>query len=140
MNIATNGCRGIFPLFALLLLGVPAGVKAQLAPDLTTTDLTTIDRTYNYNLGPTGMRGWMYRDGRNVGDFGTMTGQQPWQILVTTVGANTPASGILASDDVILGAIAGSGAVPLFTNDARKSLGWAIVAAEAGDGKLKLKR
>ncbi len=130
-----------FALLALpVLLGFSGGVEAQLAPDLTTTDLSTIDRTYTYNLGPTGMRGWMYRDGRNVGDLGTMTAQQPWQILITTVGANTPASGLLASDDVILGASAGSGPVSLFTNDSRKSLGWAIVAAEAGDGTLKLKR
>jgi len=132
--------RARFALLALtLLLGVARGVKGA-APNLTTEDLSTIDRTYTYNLGPTGMRGWMYRDGNNVGDFGTMTAQPPWQILVTTVGANTPASGMLAVDDVILGASAGSGAVPLFTNDSRKCLGWAIGAAEAGDGKLKLKR
>ena len=47
---------------------------------------------------------------------------------------------MLATDDVILGASAGGGAVPLFTSDARKSLGWAIGAAEAGKGVLKLKR
>ena len=43
-------------------------------------------------------------------------------------------------DDVILGAKAGAGAVSLFTSDARKSLGWAINAAEAADGVLSLKR
>jgi len=64
----------------------------------------------------------------------------PYQILVTAVAANTPAAGILATDDVILGASAGAGAVPLFTSDARKSLGWAIGAAEAANGVLKLKR
>ena len=117
------------------------GARAA-APDLTATNLTNIVTTYNYNLGPTGMRGWLYRDGANVGDFGTMTGQKPWQILVVTVGSNTPASGIMASNDVILGVSAGVGnvPVPLFTNDARKSLGWAIGAAEAGDGVLNLKR
>ncbi len=127
--------------FAWLALALPTGVQAQLAPDLTTTDLATIDRTQTYNLGPTGMRGWIYHDGNNVGDFGTMSGQSPWQILVTTVGTSTPASGILATDDVILGASVGAGAVPLFTNDSRKSLGWAIGAAEASaTGVLKIKR
>ena len=127
--------------FALAVLIAPAVAQAA-APDLTATNLTNIVTTYNYNLGPTGMRGWLYRDGANVGDFGTMTGQKPWQILVVTVGTNTPASGIMASNDVILGVSAGAGnvPVPLFTNDARKSLGWAIGAAEAGDGVLNLKR
>ena len=122
-----------------LLLGGLGGARAA-APDLTKTNLATIDTTHNYNLGPTGMRGWLYRDGANVGDFGTMTGQKPWQILVVTVGTNTPASGIMASNDVILGVSAGTGnvPVPLFTQDARKSLGWAIGAAEAGDGTLKV--
>ncbi len=131
-----------FELLTLtLLLGLPGGVQAQLAPDLTAAGVIAgIDRTATYNLGPTGMRGWIYRDGNNVGDYGTMSGQQPWQILVTTVGSGTPAFGVLATDDVILGASAGSGAVTLFTNDSRKSLGWAIGAAEAADGILKLKR
>ena len=126
----------------LLALAFPAGVQAQLAPDLTITALGTIDRTLTYNLGPTGMRGWIYRDGNNVGDFGTMSGQQPWQILVTAVGTATPASGIMAYDDVILGVSAGAGNLPVpnFTNDSRKCLGWAIGAAEAGDGRLNIKR
>ena len=47
-------------LFALVLvLGVPGGVKAA-APDLTVVDLSTIDTSHNYSLGPTGMRGWIY--------------------------------------------------------------------------------
>jgi hypothetical protein len=141
MRSTALGRAGLARLALTLLMGFPGWVRAQ-APDLTATDLATIDRTYTYNLGPTGMRGWLYRDGNNVGDLGTMTGQKPWQILVATVGAGTPASGILATDDVILGANAGAGNVPVpaFTNDARKSLGWAIVAAEAGDGTVNLKR
>ena len=143
MKNVTYGSRRVHALLALaLLLGCGAGVKAQLAPDLTRTNLASIDTTYNYSLGPTGLRGWLYRDGRNVGDFGTMTAQKPWQILIVTVGANTPASGIILSNDVILGVSTGVGQlpVPLFTNDARKSIGWAIGAAEATDGWLNLKR
>ena len=126
-----------------LLLGLPSGAKAQLAPDLTSPGVIAgINTTYNYSLGPTGMRGWLYRDGRNVGDYGLMTAQKPWQILVVAVGANTPAYGIMASNDVILGVSTGLGnlPVPLFTNDARKCLGWAIGAAEAGDGAMNLKQ
>jgi hypothetical protein len=112
------------------------------APDLTAAGVIAgIDTTFTYNLGPTGMRGWLYRDGANVGDLGTMTGLQPWQILVTAVGTNTPAYGNLAVNDVLLGVSTGEGTpVSLFTADARKSIGWAIGAAEAGDGVMNLKR
>jgi len=56
--------RGEFHWFVLaLLLALPAGVKAQ-APDLTGAGvIATVDTTYNYSLGPTGMRGWLYRNG-----------------------------------------------------------------------------
>ena len=56
----------------LLALAFPAGVQAQFAPDLTTTDLATINRTQTYNLGPTGMRGWIFLTNwnNNIGDFG----------------------------------------------------------------------
>ena len=123
-----------------LLLALPGPLQAA-APDLTATGvIATIDRTRTYNLGPTGMRGWIHHAwSATPGRDGT-TAFAPYQILVTTVAAGTPAAGILASDDVILGVAAGGGAVPLFTSDARKSFGWAIGAAEAGNGILKLKR
>jgi len=116
----------------------------MVAPDLTVgTNRFKVDRTSTYNLGPTGMRGWIYRSyywpgGQDAGAYGLATWEEPWQILVTTVGTGTPAYGILAVDDVILGAKASTGAVPLFTNDARKSLGWAIGDAEAADGALSI--
>ncbi len=131
-------------LIVLALLLGPAEKGAAAAPDLTSTNLASIDTTLTYNLGPTGMRGWIYNhsSGYTNGTQGTTTSFQPWQILVTTVGSNTPAFGILASNDVILGVSTGAGnlPVPLFTNDARKSFGWAIGAAEAGDGKMNFKR
>jgi Family of unknown function (DUF6288) len=129
--------------FCLLAALVVPAVARAAAPDLTATDLSTIDTTRNYSLGPTGMRGWIYRNtASGAGAQGLMTAASPWQILVVTVGANTPSSGILASNDVILGVSAGAGnlPVPLFTNDSRKSLGWAIGDAEAGDGVLNFKR
>ncbi|MCX6873046.1 MAG: DUF6288 domain-containing protein [Verrucomicrobia bacterium] len=126
-----------------LLLAMPAEVKAvtALKIDLTVgTNLSTVDRTWTYNLGPTGMRGWIDNGWPETPAQDGYTAFAPYQILVTAVGAGTPAAGILAIDDVILGASAGSGAVPLFTSDARKSLGLAIGAAEAGTGVLSFRR
>ena len=128
----------------LLLLGFPGVIQA--APqDLTTANLASFYTVKNYNLGPTGMRGWMLNDGSaDAGELGTMT-VGSWQILVVGVGSGTPASGIMANNDVILGLSTGAG-TPVTawtysaTNDVRKSLGLAIGAAEAGDGKLNIKR
>jgi hypothetical protein len=62
MQDATFGFRSLLPLFALLSLGLAGGVKGQ-APDLT-KNMTPVDCafdfTYSYNLGPTGLRGWIY--------------------------------------------------------------------------------
>ena len=56
--------------------------------------------------------------------------------------ASAPGNAVLAVDDVILGAMAGSsGTVPLFTSDARKAFGAAIGDAEkTGAGTLRVKR
>ncbi|MBJ7255935.1 MAG: HEAT repeat domain-containing protein, partial [Akkermansiaceae bacterium] len=126
-----------------LLVAMPTGVNAvnALKIDLTAgSNLSTIDRTWTYNLGPTGMRGWIDNGWSETAEQDGHTAFAPYQILVTTVAAGTPAAGVLATDDVILGASAGTGAVPLFTSDERKSLGWAIGAAEASNGILNFKR
>ena len=134
------------PLAMLLALPSPlqAAAPKAAAPDLTVPGAAdTIDkesRKWTYNLGPTGMRGWIYHAWSVTAEQDATTGFAPYQILVTTVADKTPAAGVLAADDVILGASAGAGSVPLFTGDARKSLGWAIGAAEANSGILKLKR
>ncbi len=121
-----------------------AAAPKAAAPDLTVPGAAaTIDKEslkYTYNLGPTGMRGWIYHAWSVTAEQDATTGFAPYQILVTTVADKTPAAGLLAADDVILGASTGGGAVPLFTSDARKSLGRAIGAAEADKGILKLKR
>ena len=134
----------MFLLLALLLfLAWPCGVKAVDARkiDLTAgTNRFSVDRTWTYNLGATGMRGWIDNGWPETPAQDGYTAFAPFQILVTHIGTNTPASGIMAVDDLILGASAGADAVPLFTNDARKSLGWAIGDAEAGTGVLSLKR
>lgn len=161
-----HSCCGILPLFVLaLLLVLPAWIMAA-PPDLiaigqanwstyfttnTSVNLAGYQQTpaRTYNLGPTGMRGWIYCsvNGNNrlsnlqtIGQEGLITFESR-QILVTVVGANTPAAGILASNDVILGVSVGTGMpVTNFTNDARKAFGWAITAAEAGDGVMNFKR
>ncbi len=119
-----------------------AGSAFAAAPDLTAPGVIAgIDRSATYNLGPTGLRGWIYvTTGSEIhGSNGTMTGESR-QILVTV--ASTPASAVLAVDDVILGAMAAStGDVPDFTSDARKAFGAAITEAEkTGGGTLRVKR
>ncbi len=109
-------------------------------PDLTAPGVIAgIDRTYTYNLGATGLRGWIHVNRANVGDSGLMTDQSR-QILVTT--ADAPANAVLQTDDVILGAIAaGSGTVPAFSRDARKAFATAIGDAEkTGAGILRVRR
>ncbi len=92
-----------------------------------------------YNLGATGLRGWIYIDPDNAGYRGAITAQSK-QILVSTVGLNTPASGIIAVDDVILGANSStSGTVTPFNEDCRKELGKAIGNAEV-TGTLRVLR
>ncbi len=117
-------------------------------PDLTLTgaiDALKADkdssRLYEetYNLGPTGLRGWIYIDSDDAGYEGLQTDQSR-QILITV--ASAPGNAALAKDDVILGAMAAStGDVPSFSTDCRKAFGLAIGDAEKiGAGNLRVKR
>jgi hypothetical protein len=137
-------------LWLALLLALPASLVAA-PPDLTAAGAISALKTNanaspaygeTYNLGPTGLRGWIYLSGgsgNTHGADGTMTGESR-QILVTV--ASAPGNAVLAVDDVILGVIAAdSGTVPNFTNDARKAFGAAISEAEkTGAGTLRVKR
>ena len=123
--------------FALALLcgGPLAAAPRPPVPDLV-TQAATVDRTQNFNLGPTGLRGWIYSTpASNLDSQQGRTTADSRQILVTDVGPHTPADGVVQVDDVIVGA----GGKP-FTEDARKSLGRAITEAEktANQGRLKL--
>ena len=105
-------------------------------PDLTQS--STVDRTLTYNLGATGLRGWIYT--RPADFFESVQGRTTTasrQILVTHVGEKSPADGVMKVDDVILGA-----GGKLFTDDARKSIAVAIQEAEkaANGGVLRLTR
>ena len=95
--------------------------------------------TETYNLGATGLRGWIYIDSNNAGQQGLITAPSR-QILVTV--ASPPGSAVLAVDDLILGAMAAnSGTVPAFTSDCRKAFGVAIGEAEkTGAGTLRVRR
>ena len=107
-------------------------------PDLTKGEMTGVDRKGTYNLGATGMRGWIFLKPATHFDGlqGRTTGPSR-QILVTHVGVKSPAEGVMAVDDVILG-VGGK----LFTDDARKGIALGIQEAEkeSGRGVLKLTR
>lgn len=132
-------------LLAALAVSLTSPLFSQ-APDLTTADaiaaLKADARSFppyseTYNLGATGLRGWIYT--RAANNLDAAQGRQTLasrQILVTHVGAASPADGVVMVDDVILG-VDGKP----FTDDARKTIARAIQQAEteARGGVLKLK-
>ena len=108
--------------------------KNPVPPDLTKEKPADIKLTYN--LGATGLRGWIYTKPANF--FESQQGRTTTfsrQILVTHVGAKSPADGVIKIDDVILGV-----ADKPFADDARKSIALAIADAEkeTNQGKLNL--
>ena len=125
-------------ILLLLLASIsPLAAKEPPAtpPDLT-QDVSGVDRERTYNLGSTGLRGWIYTKPANYLDsLQGRTTLASRQILVTHVGAKSPADGIVQVDDVILG-VAGKP----FSDDARKGIALAIQEAEkdANQGGLKL--
>lgn len=130
----TKHTRGLTIVMALALMGpLHAG---EAPPDLTQNH--QVERKETYNLGATGLRGWIYtKAASNLDGIQGRTTTASRQILVTHVGAKSPADGVMQVDDVILGV----GGKP-FADDARKSLALAIQDAEkdANKGVLKLTR
>ena len=132
-------CRLIFSstLFAV----VAANLCAAAEPSKTPPDLThdrKVDRERTYNLGATGLRGWIHtKPATHFDGLQGRTTAASRQILVTHVGAKSPADGVLQIDDVILGV----GGKP-FSDDARKSFAVASQEAEkeSNGGILKLTR
>jgi len=113
---------------AALLCGTVLFAAEQMSvpPDLTNGGKK--DKNHDWNLGPTGARGWIFFRRDDV----TAASRQ---ILITKVDAGSPADGILQTNDVILGV----NSKP-FADDARKSFGYAIAAAEEKSGVLRLIR
>jgi len=120
-----------------MLLSLP--VKAiEGPPDLLKGETTGVNPKQTYNLGATGMRGWIYlKPATHFDGLQSRTTAVSRQILVTHVGAKSPADGVMQVDDVILG-IDGK----MFTDDARRSIALAIQEAEkeTHKGILKLTR
>lgn len=115
-------------LLSALLLATSTSLLQAEQPDFTEGDSIPEDASHDWNLGPTGARGWMYTN--------EMTTLDARQIRVTEVADNSPADGKLKVGDVILGVNGES-----FSYDPREELGKAITKAEtkADGGKLTLK-
>ena len=113
-----------------LLAARPATAKEKTAnPDFTRGDKIPNGAKHDWNLGATGARGWIYCD--------TLVTTDARQIAITKVDKGSPADGILAVGDVILGV----GGKP-FSYDPRTEMGKALTLAEseAGRGNLSLTR
>jgi len=126
----TSSAVGVLCLLGLAWTAtVPAARPAGPAPVPDFTQGGQPDASHDWNLGPTGARGWIY------GSKGQTA--EARQILVTAVAGGSPADGILSPGDVILGV----GGQP-FSGDARIQFGRAVTAAEEekGAGMLRLVR
>ncbi len=120
------------PLALAITLTLPAAALAAdklVMPDFTRGDAIPARAKHDWNLGPTGLRGWMFCD--------KMVTSDARQIAITKVEQGSPADGVLAVGDVLLG-VGGKA----FARDPRNELGRAITAAESavGGGKLTLTR
>jgi hypothetical protein len=118
--------RALSAAFFLTLIVAPliSAEPPETPPDL--RQYRSVDRERTYNLGPTGLRGWIYtRPADFVESQQGRTTTLSRQILVTHVGEGSPADGVMKVDDVILGT-----GGRLFNDDARKVMGNAITEAE----------
>ncbi|HBU38295.1 MAG TPA: hypothetical protein DEB70_10895, partial [Planctomycetaceae bacterium] len=120
----------VFRLGYLCVLPLLAGAAPSRTfsnPDFTKSQARPAGATHDWNLGPTGMRGWMYSN--------KMETSEARQILITSVDSLSPADQIIMEGDVILGV-----AKKRFSYDPRTEFGRAITLAEASDGLLHLTR
>jgi len=115
----------------MLLAAHPALAQRQAMenPDFTRGGVIPEGATHDWNLGATGARGWIYSD--------RLVTTDARQIFITHVADGSPADGVLAKGDVVLG-VGGRA----FARDPRVEFGQALTAAESekGGGKLKLTR
>ena len=96
-------------------------------PDFTKGDKA--HQNHDWNLGPTGLRGWMWGM--------QLRTDLARQILVTEVEKKSPADGKILVGDVILG-VSGTGKAEPFSSDARVVFGKAITEAEKIKNKGRL--
>lgn len=114
---------------ALTLPATGAAKDPVVVPDFTQGAKIPKGAKHDWNLGPTGLRGWIFCD--------QLVTTDARQILVTKVDTGSPAAAAFQVGDVILGV----GGKP-FSFDPRTELGKAITVAESkmGGGKLALTR
>ena len=117
---------------AILLAGIHVGAIAAPPSDVANPDFTRGESipegaTHDWNLGPTGLRGWMHSN--------RLETTEARQIMITAVETGSPADGIVAVGDVLLGVDGRR-----FAIDPRVEFGRAIGRAEAADGRLSLIR
>ena len=108
-------------LIACASSAIAAGGEKLTMPDFTKGDTIPANAKHDWNLGPTGLRGWMFCDKLVTSDAR--------QIAVTKVEEKSPAEGVIAVGDVILG-VAGKP----FSFDPRTEMGSALKAAETEAG------
>ena len=126
LHAATIAAAALLSFISLRMqAAAPASALAQ--PDFTHGDPIPKGATHDWNLGPTGARGWIYSN--------KLETSEARQISITKVEKGSPADGVLQPGDVILG-IAGRP----FSFDPRTKLGRAIGVAEAAGGRLSLLR
>ena len=127
MRIPIQSVPAALALTALLALPCHAAPrKGTMAnPDFTKGEAIPEGATHDWTLGATGARGWIYCDKLETSDAR--------QISVTKVEKGSPADGVLAVGDVILG-VAGKP----FSYDPRTEFGKALTAAESDEGAGKL--
>ena len=120
---------GVLMLQCTHTLSAAGGAKTLEVPDFTKGDAIPAGASHDWNLGATGARGWMVSD--------KMVTTDARQIRITKVEENSPAAGVLAVGDVVLGV----GGKP-FSYDPRTELGKALIEAErdANRGNLSLIR
>jgi hypothetical protein len=116
-------------LFVAAPLPAAGPRSAMSCPDFTQGDEIPSGARHDWTLGATGARGWIFSD--------KLVTTDARQIAIVEVETGSPADGILAVGDVILGV----GDKP-FSYDPRTELGKALTTAEseAGGGNLSLIR
>lgn len=112
-----------------ILQSAQSGNTEVRIPDFTKGDPIPEGYTHDWNLGPTGLRGWMFSQ--------RLETSQARQIKITQVEKKSPADGLIQEGDVILGV-----GDSHFQGDPRILLGKAITEAEkeSHGGKLPLLR
>jgi len=78
-----------------ILQSAQSGNTEDRIPDFTKGDLIPEGYTHDWNLGPTGLRGWMFSQ--------RLETSQARQIKITQVEKKSPADGLIQEGDVILG-------------------------------------